>query len=66
MIKRFSAGVFPKPALCPERQPFQTAIIVSMRKAHDEDQSVPTTGYNRICLYSVSVMKKAERKRNVS
>ena len=27
-----------------------------MKIAHDEDQSVPTTGYTRICRYSVSAI----------
>ena len=39
-----------------EKQTFQTAIIVSIIKARDEDQSVPTTGYTRIWRYSVSVI----------
>ena len=56
MIKRLSEAVFPKPALCPEKQPFQTAIIVSMIKARDEDQSVPITGCYRICRQRVSVI----------
>ena len=33
MIERLSGCFLPKPALCPEKQPFQTAIIVSMRKS---------------------------------
>ena len=35
MIKRLSEGVFPKQARWPEKQTFQTAIIVSIRKARD-------------------------------
>lgn len=56
MIKRLSEAVFPKPALYPEKQPFQTAIIVSMITARDEDQSVPITGCYRICRQRVSVI----------
>ncbi|MDY5100149.1 MAG: hypothetical protein SPE74_01880, partial [Oscillospiraceae bacterium] len=36
MIKRLSEAVFPKQARWPEKQTFQTAIIVSMIKARDE------------------------------
>ena len=35
MIKRLSEAVFPKQARWPEKQTFQTAIIVSIRKARD-------------------------------
>ena len=35
IIKLLSEGIFPKQARWPEKQTFQTAIIVSIRKARD-------------------------------
>ena len=46
IIKLLSEGIFPKQARWPEKQTFQTAIIVSIRKARDENQSVPISVSN--------------------